>query len=225
METFVKILIYIHAFFGGLGLFAGTISIVVRKGGKIHKLWGKIFSVGMLISSLLSLIIACIPNHQSMFLFLIGIFTIYMVSAGNRALTLKASIKSKADWIDKSISYSMFIIAVLMILLGIYSFINNSELWKLYFFFSAFGLLMTYRDFKTFKQFVNDNKIGIISHVGRMVGAFITSVTAFIVAGLSIGSLTFWLLPTLIGVPYITYWTRKIEKTKKRIHGTDIQTS
>lgn len=43
METFIKTLIYIHAFFGGLGLTAGIVSIVVRKGGKVHKLWERYF--------------------------------------------------------------------------------------------------------------------------------------------------------------------------------------
>lgn len=214
METFIKTLIYIHAFFGGLGLTAGIVSIMVRKGGKVHKLWGKMFSISMIISSLLSLIVACVPGHKNIFLFLIGVFTIYMVLAGNRALTLKASIKNKADLIDKSISYSMMIIAFLMLILGIVSFLKDNNLWKLYFFFGSIGLFMTYRDFKTFTEFVTDNKIGINSHIGRMVGAFITSVTAFIVAGLSISNLIVWLAPTLIGIPYIVFWTRKMKTIK-----------
>lgn len=174
MENFIKTLIYIHAFFGGLGLMAGVISILVRKGGKVHKLWGKIFSIGMVTSSLLSLIVAIFPCHENMFLFLIGIFTIYMVLAGNRALTLKVSIKSKADVFDKSISYTMLGIAFLMLILGIICFIKDNNLWKLYFFFGSIGLFMTSRDFKAFKNFTTDNKVYIINHIGRMVGAFIT---------------------------------------------------
>lgn len=214
MENFIKTLIYIHAFFGGLGLIAGVISILVRKGGKVHKLWGKIFSFGMITSSLLSLIVASFPGHENMFLFLIGIFTIYMVLAGNRALTLKVSIKSKADAVDKSISYIMFAIAVLMMIFGTICLLKDNNLSILYFFFGSIGLLMTYRDFKAFKEFTTNNKVAIVSHVGRMVGAFITSVTAFIVAGLSISNLVVWLLPTLLGIPYIIFWTRKMKTVK-----------
>lgn len=85
MENLIKTLIYIHAFFGGLGLIAGVISILVRKGGKLHKLWGKIFSVGMITSSLLSLIVASFPGHENMFLFLIGIllFTWFWQETGH----------------------------------------------------------------------------------------------------------------------------------------------
>ncbi len=214
MENLIKTLIYIHAFFGGLGLMAGIVSILVRKGGKVHKTWGKIFSVSMIISSVLSLIVACFPGHENMFLFLIGIFTIYMVLAGNRALTLKISIKSKADLIDKSVSYIMLIIAFLMMILGIICLLKDNSLWKLYFFFGSIGLFMTYRDFKAFKQFKTDNKVAVVSHIGRMVGAFITSVTAFIVAGLSISNLVVWLLPTILGIPYIIFWTRKMKTVK-----------
>jgi len=214
MENLIKTLIYLHAFFGGLGLTAGIVSILVRKGGKVHKLWGKIFSVGMITSSFLSLIVACFPGHENMFLFLIGIFTIYMVLAGNRALTLKVSIKSKANALDKSISYTMFAIAVMMLIFGTICLLKDNNLWTLYFFFGSIGLLMIYRDFKAFKEFTTNNKVAIVSHIGRMVGAFITSVTAFIVAGLSISNLVVWLLPTLLGVPYIIFWTRKMKTVK-----------
>ncbi len=214
MENLIKTLIYIHAFFGGLGLIAGIISILVRKGGKVHKLWGKIFSVSMITSSLLSLIVASFPGHENMFLFLIGVFTIYMVLAGNRALTLKASIKSKANAVDKSISYTMCGIAFLMLILGIICFVKDNNLWKLYFFFGSIGLFMTSRDFKAFKNFTTNNKVYIINHIGRMVGAFITSITAFIVAGLSISNLVVWLAPTLIGIPYIIFWVRKMKTIK-----------
>ncbi len=214
MEPFIKTLIYIHAFFGGLGLTAGVISIAVRKGGKVHKLWGKIFLYGMLISSILSLAVAVMPGHENLFLFLIGIFTLYMVLAGNRALTLKAKIKSAADWKDKLISYTMCLSALIMLILGILCFMKGNNLWKLYFFFGSIGLFMTYRDFKTFKQFTTDNMIAVVSHIGRMVGAFITSVTAFMVAGLSISNLVVWLLPTLVGIPYIIFWTQKMKAKK-----------
>lgn len=214
MENFIKILIYVHAFFGGLGLISGILSVIVRKGGSKHKLWGKLFSRSMIVSSIISLVVACMPNHTNVFLFLIGVFTIYMVLAGNRALTLKASVKNEADWKDKAISITMCISALVMLTLGLISFLNNSNLWTLYIFFGIIGLFMTYRDFKTFKTFMTNNNISIVSHIGRMVGAFITSITAFIVAGLNIGNLIVWLVPTLIGIPYILFWTKKMKTVK-----------
>src|SRR4051812_671020 len=117
MEPAIKILIYIHAFFGGIGLITGIGSIVVKKGGILHKRMGKLFSIGMLTSSLISLPICWMPNHQNVFLFLIGLFTIYLVVSGNRALTFKTKIK--ADITDKAISGIMLCLSIIMISIGL----------------------------------------------------------------------------------------------------------
>ena len=119
MEQLITTLIYMHAFFGGIGLITGMISIFVKKGGFNHKRTGKIFSYSMIISSLISLFVARMPKHENLFLFLIGIFTIYLILAGNRALTLKSNIKDKADWIDKVISGTMLLVSIGMLILGI----------------------------------------------------------------------------------------------------------
>jgi len=96
MENTIKIFIYIHAFFGELGLITGIGSIVVRKGNLNHRRLGKWFTWSMIISSVISLVVARMPNHINNFLFLIGIFTIYIVLAGNRALTFKSTKKNRS---------------------------------------------------------------------------------------------------------------------------------
>ena len=117
MEFIVKIGIYIHAFFGTIALLSGLGSMLFQKGSKNHKKSGKMFSISMIISSVLSLPIAWMPNHKNMFLFLIGIFTIYLVLSGNRILLFKN--KSKANLLDKFISGSLFFSAILMLVFGI----------------------------------------------------------------------------------------------------------
>ncbi len=211
MEQTIKILIYIHAFLGGLGLIFGMMSILVKKGGINHKKAGKIFSYAMVISSLISLFVARMPNHENLFLFLIGIFTIYMVFSGNRALTLKSKLKLKADTIDKLISGIMLVASIVMIVIGIYGMVNKIDKSILYIFFGGLGGFMALKDFQTFKAFTENKNAWIRNHIGRMIGALIASVTAFMVAGLHIGSLLVWITPTLIGTGYIIYWTKKIK--------------
>lgn len=213
MEETIKILIYIHAFFGGIGLISGICSIIVKKGSLFHKRFGKIFSYSMIISSMISLVVARMPNHENLFLFLIGIFTIYLVLAGNRALTLKKKSKIKADMTDKTISGIMLIASIFMILIGALGIIQNIDNSILYLFFGGFGTFMTIRDFQTFKNFTKDKNAWLKSHLGRMIGALIASLTAFMVAGLDIGTLIIWLSPTVLGTIYIIYWNRKL-KTK-----------
>lgn len=215
MEETIKIFIYIHAFFGGLGLITGIGSSIVKKGSPIHKKFGKLFSIGMFTSSIISLPIACMPNHENPFLFLIGLFTIYLVLVGNRALTFKPKQKLEANNLDKLISGSMFVISLLMIGLGLLGFIQKIDNSILYLFFGGFGTLMTIKDFLFFKNFKEKKNAWLISHIGKISGALIASVTAFIVAGLGLGNIISWILPSIIGTFYISYHSRKYKPKKK----------
>jgi uncharacterized membrane protein len=214
MEQTITTLIYIHAFFGGIGLLTGMISIVVQKGGTNHKRTGKIFSYAMIISALISLFVARMSHHENLFLFLIGIFTIYMVLAGNRALTLKSKTKTKADLVDKLISGTMLFASIIMLGIGIIGQVQHIDNSVLYLFFGGFGAFMTWKDFKTFSIFTTNKNAWLSSHVGRMVGALIASVTAFLVAGIHIGTTVVWIAPNILGTMYIVYWNRKIKQHK-----------
>ena len=189
MEPTIKILIYIHAFFGGLGLINGLVSIFVKKGSLNHKKSGQIFSYSIVISSLISLFVARMTHHENLFLFLIGIFTIYLVLAGNRALTLKDKSKIAANWVDILISGAMLITSLVMILLGVIGLLQHSENKLLHLFFGGFGLFLTLKDFQTFRTFRTNKNAWLKSHIGRMVGALIASFTAFLVAGLHINAI------------------------------------
>lgn len=216
MEPAIKILIYIHAFFGGIGLITGIGSVIVKKGKTLHKRMGKLFSIGMLISSILSLIVCCLPKHYNIFLFLIGLFTIYLVISGNRALAFKNKIE--ADLIDKITSGSMLFFSVIMISLGVYCQWNSINNGILFTFFGGFGFYMTIKDFIYFRNLSEKNKSWLSKHIGKMIGALIASITAFIVAGLSIGNIMAWITPSILGTIYIIYWNRKLKsKTVKTI--------
>ncbi|QDW20964.1 hypothetical protein [Flavobacterium sp. KBS0721] len=208
MEQTIKILIYIHAFFGGIGLLTGIGSIFVKKGGLLHKRMGKLFSIGMITSSLISLPICWIPQHQNIFLFLIGLFTIYLVIAGNRVLTFKT--KAKADITDFIISGSMLFFSIIMVSLGIYCQLTNIENGILFTFFGGFGLYMTIKDFIFYKNVSEMKKQWLSKHIGKMIGALIASITAFIVAGIGIGNVIAWMTPSILGTIYILYWNKKI---------------
>ena len=210
MEQTITILIYIHAFFGGLGLITGIASILVKKGSLPHKNMGKLFSVGMITSSIISIPITFMPNHENLFLFLIAVFTIYLVFTGRRALIFKTTFK--VNTYDIILSGSMFLFAIVMLLLGIYNLINEIAFGVLYLFFGGFGLLLVYGDFKFYKQIKYKGNDWLIVHIKKMIGALIASITAFIVAGVGISTLITWMLPTIFGTIYIIYWKRKVTR-------------
>ncbi|WP_339629018.1 hypothetical protein [uncultured Maribacter sp.] len=215
MENTIKLFIYIHAFFGGLGLITGIGSILVRKGNLHHKRLGKWFTWSMIISSAISLVVARMPDHINNFLFLIGIFTIYMVLAGNRALTFKSVKKTEANIIDKLVSGIMAASALLMIGFGINGLIHEFSHSLLFLFFGSIGVFLPYGDYTLFKKTLENRKLWLINHLSRMLGALIASITAFIVAGMKYDTLWAWMIPTVLGTVYIIYWIKKVKGTLK----------
>jgi uncharacterized membrane protein len=211
MEETIKILIYVHAFFGGIGLITGVGSIIAKKGSLLHKNMGKLFSVGMMTSALISIPISWMPNHENLFLFLIGVFTIYLVLAGNRVLNYKR--KTKPETIDKVISGSMFVFSCIMVAVGGYNLILGlgANTGILYLFFGGFGLFFTITDFRFYRNPRKERSAYLVAHIRKMIGAFIASVTAFLVAGLGFMNLLFWILPSVLGTVYIVFWRRKVQ--------------
>lgn len=212
MEEIIKYSIYLHAFFGGLGLIMGIFSITAKKGGNFHKKSGRLFSIGMISSSLLSLPISWMPGHQNLFLFLIGVFTIYLVIVGNRALTFNSPKKQEADFADKFISGSMVFFSLIMLGFGFSGYFFPLPNSLLYLFFGGFGLFMSQRDFNFYKNFTKNRNSWVVNHIGKMVGALIASVTAFIVAGINVASLIAWIAPSVLGTVYIFYWKARLKK-------------
>ncbi len=215
MEPLTRILIYIHAFAGGIGLITGFWAMAVGKGQKVHKSVGKIFSWSLGISAAISLLIAVMPKHHNPFLFLIGVFTLYLIAAGNRALKLKGSKLQSVALTDKILSGSILLFAIVMVFKGAIAFFSNDEIGVLYFFFGVLAGTLAGRDLALYRDFPKAKKMWLRTHLSRMIGALIASVTAFMLAGLALTSMLVWIAPTLIGLGFIKYWLRKVSPKKK----------
>lgn len=64
MEKIYDILLGIHVVAGSTGLVSGMLNMAMKKGGKTHRIVGKFFVAGMMISSFIALIMASIkPNY------------------------------------------------------------------------------------------------------------------------------------------------------------------
>lgn len=209
MEQGITIAIYLHAFLGGIGLLTGIGSMIVKKGGKLHKRLGKIFAISMIISCIIIIPISWLPNHESLFLFLISLFTIYLVLIGRRALTFKSRKKLKADSVDITISTTMLFFSLFMVSYGAYGFFNQVPDNILYIIFGGLGLFLTIKNFIFYKNFKDQKVAWLLAHLTHMIAGLIASITAFIVAGLKLWTVAAWVLPSIIGTIYIIYWRLK----------------
>lgn len=118
---------------------------------------------------------------------------------------------------EKFISGSMLFFSLIMISIGSYCQISAIESGILFTFFGGFGLFMTIKDFIFYKNVSDFKKKWLMEHIGKMVGGVIASITAFIVAGMGIGNLISWMLPSVLGTIYIIYWNRKIAPKQKLV--------
>jgi uncharacterized membrane protein len=207
MEKMIQILIYIHATFGGIALLAGLVSIIAKKGKMIHRKFGLIFFYAMMFSGSIAMIVAVLPNHESPFLFAVGIFSLYFVLTGNRALNFKR--KNPDLKIDKLISIIMIITGILMIVLPI---ILTKSINIILVVFAIVGIIFSVRDLMLFKNPERLRKEWLKLHLGKMIGGYISATTAFVVVNEFFPSFYGWFIPGIIGGFIIAYWMRRMNE-------------
>lgn len=206
-ESIIRFFIYLHAGLGGIALLSGTLAMIFQKGKNAHKKSGKVFFICLLISAVIAIIISLLPNHYNPFLLSIGIFSLYLLLSGYRALRYKR--KDFKLGIDKLIASIMLITGLAMILLPL---ISSGKLNIVLSIFGGIGLFSAIRDLLIFNKKEAMRKSWLRLHLGNMMGAYIASFTAFLVVNNVLPNLISWLGPTVIGTFFIIYWNRKLRK-------------
>ncbi|WP_196887971.1 DUF2306 domain-containing protein [Aureivirga sp. CE67] len=209
MEKTIQILIFIHAFLGGIALVSGLVSILAKKGNKLHQKSGLIFYYSMMFCGISAMLISVLPNHENTFLFAIGIFSLYFVVSGKRALNFKQ--KNFSLKIDKWISTTMLVTAILMISLPI---LLTKTINIVLTVFAILGIIFSVRDLILYQNPERLQKGWLKMHLGKMIGGYISASTAFIVVNQFFSGIIGWFIPGIIGSFIITYWIRKVDKNK-----------
>ncbi|MEN8811033.1 MAG: DUF2306 domain-containing protein, partial [Flavobacteriales bacterium] len=195
IEKIAEILIfYIHAPLGGIALLTGGISLIAKKGNNVHKKSGKIFFFSMLFSAIAAFVISVLPNHESPFLFSIGLFSTYFLISGLRSLKFK---KKKLQLkTDKIITYLITLTGIIMVL---YPIVLYSKLNIILTVFGIVGIVFGLRDLKLFKDIQRLKKNWLKLHLGKMTGGYISAVSAFFVVNQILPGIWNWFIPGIIG--------------------------
>lgn len=211
MEIDIQLFILVHASFGGIALLSGLFAIFSKKGGKLHKRSGLVFYYTMLASTLSSLVIACLPNHESAFLFSVGIFSTYFLLTGKRALNY-AKTNFNPFW-DKVIAWVMIGTGLVMVFLEL---ILKGSFNIILGVFGTVGIYFAVKDLLLFRNVEKRIEKRLTNHLGKMMGAYIATTTAFIVVNDVFPTIYNWLAPGLIGGIIISYWSYKLKKKETR---------
>jgi uncharacterized membrane protein len=214
MTITFKIFLIIHIIGSSTGLLTGLINIILKKGGERHKLIGKVFYFSMLMAGFSSLVLSWL--HPNYFLFMIGVFTLYMVETGKRYLKHNKIRKQNVGNINWAISIIMLIGGLCFVGLGILSIIKMNLFGLVSLVFGSLALLFVWQDFQNLNKKSSIINYWLNGHLKRMTGAFIASLTAFLVVNAKyfpdiIPEFVYWLLPTIIFTPLIVKWRKKYE--------------
>lgn len=207
MEISYKITLFLHIVSGFLALVSGSLAIISKKGGKLHRTVGKLFFVSMVSVGFTSVVISLVKGNQ--FLLMIGIFSFYLNYVGYRAIKEKSLKPNTLDWIVLCLAtVNSFFMAIsmniiLMVFAGICLF-NIGQIIR---------SNISIRNNKPIQEM-----LWLQRHIGMMMGAFIATITAFLV----VNSYYFnqgvfptwlvWLAPTFILMPLSIYYTNKYVK-------------
>lgn len=217
MDTTFKLFLILHIIGGSLGLLTGLFNILRTKGDKIHKLVGKVFYYSMFTAGVSSLVLSVL--HPNYFLFMVGVFTLYMIITGTRYLALKGN-NTKPASIDWAVTVAMLIAGVVFSGIGIWQLVGGNFFGLVFLTFGFFGLRFARTDLKNYKGESAIKNFWLIGHLQRMTGGFIAALTAFLVVNAKylpeqVPGYLYWLLPTILLTPVIVRWSRKMEVKKK----------
>lgn len=205
-----KIILILHIISGSIGLLLGTLILIRRKGDQLHRNTGRIFTVAMVSTGLCALYLSAV--HPNLFLFIVGVFTIYLSISGYRMVQLKKVHEGqKPQPFDTILTFAMVICSLIFFYIA-YKYLVSKEVFGLV--FALFGLVslrLCYTEYKVYAGKVTDKKYWLKNHIGRMTGAYIAAFTAFLVVNNTfIPPVLAWSLPGIIGGIFISRTIKKL---------------
>ena len=160
----------------------------------------------MLIAALVSFPLSYL--HPNYFLFIVGVFTSYMLLTGKRYLNKKriTDVK-KIDW---ALTITMLLFGIAFIVFGIYKLTVSNTFGIVFLVFGSISIFFVWQDNGNFRGNSRYQNYWLTTHIQRMIGSYIATVTAFLVVNNKILPDTVaWLLPTFLLVPLIIKWMIK----------------
>ena len=218
MQQFITYTLYLHIIAGGTALVTGALAIFSKKGGRLHRGTGRIYFWAMTVVFITGVTLASYQFNR--FLFLIAFISYYSVFSGVRALKLKQLHKGQRplwyDWLAGGLNTAA---NLLFVGLGIYYFVQAQGLHGgglLSLGFGLGGLALSHTNIKPFVVQPNKAYHWYLTHIGNMMGGYIATTTAFLSTMVTrfdlMNPILAFALPSLIGVPLLIIWQRRLIK-------------
>ena len=211
------LLLVVHIAVGTLGTVGGVVAMLTRKGSLWHRRAGRVFAVSMLAIIGLALVMSVMrPNA---FLFMVGLFSAYLVAVGWRAAVVRDGRPRRLDW---TIAWSMAGAGLVMIGWGVAGMVTGASYpAPVLIVFGLIGGAFALGDLRLFRAGGARGVDRIARHLGHMTGGFIAALTAVLVVnGGALPDLVRWLAPTVLLTPVIVTWRVRLARDARPARAT-----
>ncbi len=210
LESFFRVILWLHITGGVSALFSGLGAMLTIKGSPTHRKFGKVYFWSMTLVFMGALALAI--GHGKDFLLMVAFFSYYMMVRGYRILYLKKIGSGQSpSWVDYTITLASAGFILFLIFWGAYALSQGAGMGVVGLVFGAIGTSFLVQDVRNFFRPPKEKMHWWYSHIASMGGSYISATTAFIVVNIQIGNFNWvlWVLPALIGGILITKTIRR----------------
>jgi len=198
-----------HVLAGFAALGAGGGAFLTEKGGRRHRLFGRAFVYAMVVVAATSVALYALePSTFRLFLALVAVFSFYFVFSGYRVLARKrpADSPGRLDWA----AVALTVLAGLGLLaMGARLLLAGGRFGAVMLAFGGIATALGAADVRSFRAETDPGE-WVVSHLTRMGGAYIATVSAFSAVNFTfLPTVLRWLWPTLVGTPVLVYLARQ----------------
>ena len=202
--TLFNILLAFHILGGGIALISGPIAIYARKGGRLHRRAGRTFAASMSAATLIGFPLSLIIGNA--LLLMISVFTFFLILCGGLAIRRRRARRATVavDYVAPLLT-AAFSIGQFGYGLPLAGRHGQTDITCL--FFGVLGLTAVLREIRALRGPATN---WLQVHIANMLGAYIATVTAFLVVNLTfLPQALVFIGPTLVGVPLIILMIRR----------------
>jgi len=203
-----EMILFFHSIIGIIIFIIGFLQIILKKGGKLHRILGQMYLYGWL------LLLISGAYLGGLLITIIGVFGFYFALTGSRIGHLK---NTTIGLFEKIIFALGVLIAISMLYYSITLLANGEKSFSII--FGVFGGIFLFTTIKdTFKYVLLEKQIygkldWYFEHFKRMCISFIAAVTAFIsIQNLFKNNTANFLIPTIVGTILIIIATNYYKK-------------
>ncbi len=196
----------LHIGAGAVALATAGVAAFAAKGRRNHVRAGRIYTVSMAIVFLTAVPLALLGDD--VFLLLVAFFSFYLVFAGWRLARNRQGRPHPVDWLATGI------VGATGLLMGGYAVVlakSGDSQWVTMTLFAGIALGLGITDGLDHRLRRARGARRIARHLTRMLAGTIATVTALLVVNVNTNPPWIaWILPTVLIVPFIVWWNRRV---------------